>query len=200
MRLGRHGRRGATSPTIAHDRMDAGGAGPVDEPACRRATGSPAGRSLGSAAEARSLAVRLPSRVRPPARGRRPRRARPPAYAPASPSTRDGGIADSGHRGGHDEQPDHDPGRLARRPRLERIDDERVAQRPVAQLLGDELEIRVGRRVDLVAAGGRSSSSRRRSGSPARRPSRSSGPPSRPPRRPRMTPGRPPRPPPSSAA
>ena len=34
---------------------------------------------------------------------------------------------------GDDEQPDHDRGGLARRPLLERVDDERVAQRPVAQ-------------------------------------------------------------------
>ena len=41
--------------------------------------------------------------------------------------------------GRDDEQPDHDRRRLARRPVLERVDDERVAQRAVAQRLRDEL-------------------------------------------------------------
>ena len=36
-------------------------------------------------------------------------------------------------------------------PTLERVDDERVAQRPVAERLRDELEVCVGRGVDLVA-------------------------------------------------
>ena len=54
-----------------------------------------------------------------------------------------------GHRGRDEEQPDHDRGGLARRPALERADDERVTQRPVAERLGDELAVGVGRRVDL---------------------------------------------------
>ena len=56
-----------------------------------------------------------------------------------------------GHGGGHEEQPHHDPGGLARRPGLERVHDERVAERPVAELLRDELEVGLGRGVDLVA-------------------------------------------------
>ena len=97
-----------------------------------------------------------PSASGPPARSTRSRRSRPvrrPAYAsgpaPAAQrqARRDG---HGGHAGRHDEQPDHDRGGLARRPVLERLDDERVAQRPIAQRLGDELEVRVGRRVDLV--------------------------------------------------
>ena len=55
-----------------------------------------------------------------------------------------------GHPGRDDEQPDHDRGGLARRPRLERADDERVAQRPIAERLRDELAIGVRRRVHLV--------------------------------------------------
>ena len=43
-----------------------------------------------------------------------------------------------GDPGRDHEQPDHDPCRLARCPVLERLDDERVAQRPVAEVLGDD--------------------------------------------------------------
>ena len=60
------------------------------------------------------------------------------------------------------EQPDHDRRGLARCPRFEGLDDQRVAQRPVAQVLGDVREVGVGRGVDLAPTGGRSSSSRRR--------------------------------------
>ena len=55
-----------------------------------------------------------------------------------------------GHDGRDEEHADHDPRRLARGPRLERLDDEPVAERPVLERLGDELEVGVGRRVDLV--------------------------------------------------
>src|SRR5918993_3255146 len=54
------------------------------------------------------------------------------------------------HGGRDQEHADHDPRRLARRPCLERLDHEPVAQRPVAERLGDERQVGVGRRVDLV--------------------------------------------------
>ena len=100
----------------------------------------------------------------------------------------------------HEEQPDHDRGRLARRPALEGLDDQRVAQRAIAQLLRDVRRgtPRAWRRPRPTA--GRSWSSRRRSAPPARRPCRASGPRSRPTRPPRTPRDRPPRPPPSSAA
>ena len=111
-----------------------------------------------------------------------------------------GGMATALTRGGHDEQADHDRGRLARRPVLERADDQRVAQRPVAQGLRDELQVGVRGWRRPRRRAGRWSSSRTRSGSPARPPSRSSARRSRPPRPSRTPAGRPPRPPPSSAA
>ena len=139
----------------------------------------------------------------PPSVASRRARSRRPAYASGCRPAAEGERRRDGH-GGHrrrdEEQPDHDRRRLARRPVLERADDLRVAQRPVAQRLGDELQVGVGRRVDLGVRAGRSSSSRRPSGSPARPPSRASARPSRPPTPCRTRAGPPPRPPPSSAA
>ena len=97
------------------------------------------------------------------------------------PRVRLGGMATAVTAGRDDEQPDHDRRRLARRPGLERADDQRVAQRPVAQGLGDELLVGVGRRVDLVV---QPVDGRRAVGGQDRQPdrhARASGRPSRPP-------------------
>ena len=105
---------------------------------------------------------RVPGESRPSASGPSRRAvARSASVAPAAPSSirvRPASTAQrQARRDGHggdrrrdDEQADHDRRRLARRPVLERADHERVAQRPVAEGLRDELLVGVGRRVDLV--------------------------------------------------
>ena len=193
------------SPRMATTRIVPGWPGAPSRAVARlgRRAGSPARSSEGEAGFGRFEAIGVGSS----GSGRLGRvAARPmrrPAYAAGSRAAAEdqaGGIATARHAGGHDEQADHDRGRLARRPLLERVDDERVAQRPVAQRLGDELQVRVRAWRRPRRRAGRWSSSRRRSGSPARPPCRSSGRRSRPPRPSRTPAGRPPRPRPSSAA
>ena len=106
-------------------------------PGSRRASGQRARPGSGGS---RPSASRPPAALDPVASiawvasvgaGPRPSiRARDPARPP---SASDGGTATAVTIGRDHEQPDHDRGRLARRPFLERLDDERVAQRPVAQ-------------------------------------------------------------------
>ena len=168
-----------------------------------RRAGSPAGRQ----------------RARPGSGASRPSASDPPAAAASvasfaagasssirvrvprePPRARLGGIATALDRGGHDEQADHDRGRLARRPVLQRADDQRVAQRPIAQGLGDELLVarRAGVDLDVQPVDGRRAV-RGQDRQPDRHPDH--------PRdghdrrgRPERAAGRPPRPPPSSAA